>query len=139
MDMFVPTRDATDMTKRKTDDAAGETAIKKAKHDAGLDKDEAEVNTFGSWDRPTLPPINPRTYALGLFITIFLYVVLRIQMLHLLHPIYLFLSHAFSLVHSLDFQQLDVDYTVGDPAEGLPGSQVGPVPIIRMFGVTQVR
>ncbi len=29
-----------------------------------------------------------------------------------------------------------MDYTVGDPVSGMPGSQVGPVPIIRMFGVT---
>lgn len=36
-----------------------------------------------------------------------------------------------------DFQQLDMDYTVGDPMPGMPGSKVGPVPIIRMFGVTQ--
>ena len=35
------------------------------------------------------------------------------------------------------FQQIDVDYTMGEPLRGMPGSTVGPVPIIRMFGVTQ--
>ncbi|KFM62169.1 DNA polymerase delta catalytic subunit, partial [Stegodyphus mimosarum] len=34
------------------------------------------------------------------------------------------------------FQQLDLDYYVGQPVPGMPGCNVGPVPIVRMFGVT---
>ncbi|XP_064635067.1 DNA polymerase delta catalytic subunit-like [Lineus longissimus] len=34
------------------------------------------------------------------------------------------------------FQQVDVDYYVGQPLPGMPGSTVGPVPIIRMYGIT---
>ncbi|XP_031548890.1 DNA polymerase delta catalytic subunit-like [Actinia tenebrosa] len=37
---------------------------------------------------------------------------------------------------SIVFQQLDVENYVGSPMAGMPGSKVGPVPIIRMFGVT---
>uniref|UniRef100_A0A1B6CWL1 DNA polymerase n=1 Tax=Clastoptera arizonana TaxID=38151 RepID=A0A1B6CWL1_9HEMI len=36
----------------------------------------------------------------------------------------------------LTFQQLDIDNYIGDPLAGMPGSQIGPVPIMRMFGVT---
>ncbi|KAL1116276.1 hypothetical protein AAG570_005771, partial [Ranatra chinensis] len=37
----------------------------------------------------------------------------------------------------LEFQQLDIDhYTAGDPVEGMPGMQVGQVPIVRLYGVT---
>ena len=35
------------------------------------------------------------------------------------------------------FQQMDLDYYLGDPMEGMPGAKEGVVPIIRMFGVTQ--
>lgn len=35
------------------------------------------------------------------------------------------------------FQQTDVDYAMGRPLRGMPGSMVGPVPIMRMFGVTE--
>lgn len=34
------------------------------------------------------------------------------------------------------FQQIDIDHYVGDPIPGMPGAQSGPVPIVRMFGVT---
>ncbi|KAJ8299468.1 hypothetical protein KUTeg_023528 [Tegillarca granosa] len=34
------------------------------------------------------------------------------------------------------FQQIDVDYYTGRHFPGMPGSKVGPVPIIRMYGVT---
>ncbi|XP_065340551.1 DNA polymerase delta catalytic subunit [Cloeon dipterum] len=37
---------------------------------------------------------------------------------------------------ALVFQQLDLDHYTGDPMVGMPGAQVGPVPVIRMFGVT---
>ncbi|XP_059477821.1 DNA polymerase delta catalytic subunit [Neocloeon triangulifer] len=36
----------------------------------------------------------------------------------------------------LIFQQLDLDHYIGEPMAGMPGAQTGPVPIIRMFGVT---
>lgn len=35
------------------------------------------------------------------------------------------------------FQQMESDYTTGEPVEGMPGSMKGPVPIIRFFGVTE--
>lgn len=35
------------------------------------------------------------------------------------------------------FQKLEIDYTVGDPIPGMPGSEVGPVPIVRIYGVTE--
>lgn len=36
----------------------------------------------------------------------------------------------------LMFQQLDIDHYNGQPIHGMPGSQLGPVPIMRMYGVT---
>jgi DNA polymerase delta subunit 1 len=37
---------------------------------------------------------------------------------------------------ALVFQNMDVDYTHGNPIRGMPGNTVGPVPIVRVFGVT---
>ncbi|KAL5007030.1 hypothetical protein ScPMuIL_015836 [Solemya velum] len=37
---------------------------------------------------------------------------------------------------TLAFQQLDVDFYVGKHLAGMPGATVGPVPIIRMYGIT---
>lgn len=37
---------------------------------------------------------------------------------------------------ALVFQQLDIDHYIGQPVAGMPGSQIGPVPVMRMFGVT---
>ncbi|XP_034110049.1 DNA polymerase delta catalytic subunit [Drosophila albomicans] len=37
---------------------------------------------------------------------------------------------------SLTFQQLDVENYLGQPLPGMPGAQLGPVPVVRMFGVT---
>ncbi|XP_038073586.1 DNA polymerase delta catalytic subunit-like [Patiria miniata] len=34
------------------------------------------------------------------------------------------------------FQQIDLEHYIGSPIRGMPGSTVGPVPIIRMFGIT---
>ncbi|XP_013146336.1 PREDICTED: DNA polymerase delta catalytic subunit [Papilio polytes] len=34
------------------------------------------------------------------------------------------------------FQQLEIDHYNGQPLAGMPGSQLGPVPIMRMYGVT---
>ncbi|KAI8435154.1 hypothetical protein MSG28_003528 [Choristoneura fumiferana] len=36
----------------------------------------------------------------------------------------------------LVFQQLDIDHYNGQPISGMPGSQLGPVPIMRMYGIT---
>lgn len=36
----------------------------------------------------------------------------------------------------LVFQQLDIDHYNGQPIHGMPGSQLAPVPIMRMYGVT---
>ena len=36
----------------------------------------------------------------------------------------------------LIFQQIELDNYLGSPIVGMPGSQVAPVPIIQMFGVT---
>uniref|UniRef100_A0A7N8XBP1 DNA polymerase n=1 Tax=Mastacembelus armatus TaxID=205130 RepID=A0A7N8XBP1_9TELE len=47
--------------------------------------------------------------------------------------------HASSLDSSsntLVFQQIDLDYYLGEPVPGMPGQSQGKVPIIRMFGVT---
>ncbi|XP_026495272.2 DNA polymerase delta catalytic subunit [Vanessa tameamea] len=33
------------------------------------------------------------------------------------------------------FQQIDIDHYNGQPLKGMPGSQLGPVPIMRMYGV----
>ncbi|EDV52183.1 DNA polymerase delta catalytic subunit [Drosophila erecta] len=38
--------------------------------------------------------------------------------------------------HNLEFQQLDVENYLGQPLLGMPGAQIGPVPVVRMFGVT---
>lgn len=37
---------------------------------------------------------------------------------------------------SLEFQQLDLDHYLGEPLPGMPGMSRGPIPIVRMFGVT---
>uniref|UniRef100_A0A8C8VJK1 DNA polymerase n=1 Tax=Pelusios castaneus TaxID=367368 RepID=A0A8C8VJK1_9SAUR len=37
---------------------------------------------------------------------------------------------------TLCFQQVELDYYVGVPVPGMPGATQGPVPILRMFGVT---
>ncbi|CAD0196694.1 unnamed protein product [Chrysodeixis includens] len=37
----------------------------------------------------------------------------------------------------LVFQQLDIDHYNGQPMQGMPGSQLAPVPIMRMYGITQ--
>ncbi|XP_038215497.1 DNA polymerase delta catalytic subunit [Zerene cesonia] len=37
---------------------------------------------------------------------------------------------------SLVFQQFDVDHYNGQPIPGMPGSQLAPVPIMRMYGIT---
>ncbi|XP_022082871.1 DNA polymerase delta catalytic subunit-like [Acanthaster planci] len=34
------------------------------------------------------------------------------------------------------FQQIDLEHYLGSPLKGMPGSSVGPVPIIRVFGIT---
>ncbi|XP_023214577.1 DNA polymerase delta catalytic subunit-like [Centruroides sculpturatus] len=36
----------------------------------------------------------------------------------------------------LIFQQIDIDYFVGQPMPGMSGNQIGPVPVMRMYGVT---
>ncbi|XP_033225381.1 DNA polymerase delta catalytic subunit isoform X2 [Belonocnema kinseyi] len=38
---------------------------------------------------------------------------------------------------SLAFQQLDVDHYTDQPLPGMPGSKVGPVPVMRLYGVTE--
>ena len=35
------------------------------------------------------------------------------------------------------FQQIDIDNYVGKPLVGMPGATSGPVPVMRMFGVTE--
>ena len=40
------------------------------------------------------------------------------------------------VVDPLIFQQIDIDHYIGEVVEGMPGAQKGPVPILRMFGVT---
>ena len=39
-------------------------------------------------------------------------------------------------VDKLTFQQIDIDHYIGKPLPGMPGAKSGPVPIMRMFGVT---
>ncbi|CAD5114717.1 DgyrCDS3760 [Dimorphilus gyrociliatus] len=36
----------------------------------------------------------------------------------------------------INFQQIDVDHYIGGHMEGMPGSKIGPVPIVRIFGIT---
>jgi len=36
----------------------------------------------------------------------------------------------------LVFQQMEVDYHIGDAVKGMPGNEEGPVPVIRFYGVT---
>ncbi len=38
--------------------------------------------------------------------------------------------------HPLIFQQIDIDHYVGSAMAGMPGAMSGPVPVLRMFGVT---
>ncbi|CAL7945239.1 unnamed protein product [Xylocopa violacea] len=39
---------------------------------------------------------------------------------------------------ALIFQQIDIDHYTGAPLPGMPGSRTPPVPIMRMFGVTEL-
>ena len=41
-----------------------------------------------------------------------------------------------SRTDSVIFQQIEIDHYMGNPIPGMPGAQSGPVPILRMFGVT---
>ncbi|XP_018620048.2 DNA polymerase delta catalytic subunit [Scleropages formosus] len=41
-----------------------------------------------------------------------------------------------STADKLVFQQIEIDYYLGSPVDGMPGQNQGSVPIIRMFGVT---
>ena len=36
----------------------------------------------------------------------------------------------------ITFQQVDIDHYIGSPIPGMPGLRSGPVPILRMYGVT---
>nr|CAD7459495.1 unnamed protein product [Timema tahoe] len=36
----------------------------------------------------------------------------------------------------ITFQQIDMDHYTGRARQGMPGAQIGPVPVIRMYGVT---
>lgn len=36
----------------------------------------------------------------------------------------------------ISFQQIDIDHYIGRPIPGMPGLKSGPVPILRMYGVT---
>ncbi|XP_071544881.1 DNA polymerase delta catalytic subunit isoform X2 [Panulirus ornatus] len=36
---------------------------------------------------------------------------------------------------SFVFQQIEIDYYIGNPIQGMPGQQVGKVPVMRMFGI----
>ena len=38
--------------------------------------------------------------------------------------------------YPLIFQQIDIDHYIGGALSGMPGAKSGPVPVIRMFGVT---
>jgi DNA polymerase delta subunit 1 len=37
----------------------------------------------------------------------------------------------------IHFQQIDIDYTIGDPVEGMKNQLEGAVPIVRMYGTTE--
>lgn len=39
--------------------------------------------------------------------------------------------------HTVTFQQMELDHYLGEPIAGMPGSKVGPVPIIQMYGITK--
>ncbi|XP_011645822.1 DNA polymerase delta catalytic subunit isoform X2 [Pogonomyrmex barbatus] len=41
-------------------------------------------------------------------------------------------------IDTLTFQQIEIDHYIGRPLPGMPGSKIGPVPIMRMFGVTEL-
>ncbi|XP_064100186.1 DNA polymerase delta catalytic subunit-like [Macrobrachium nipponense] len=38
---------------------------------------------------------------------------------------------------SLIFQQIEIDHYIGNPVTGMPGQQIGRVPVMRMFGVNE--
>ncbi|XP_049801348.1 DNA polymerase delta catalytic subunit isoform X1 [Schistocerca nitens] len=40
---------------------------------------------------------------------------------------------------TIEFQQIDIDHYTGKPLTGMPGSQLGPVPVMRMYGITMDR
>ncbi|XP_025087757.1 DNA polymerase delta catalytic subunit-like [Pomacea canaliculata] len=46
------------------------------------------------------------------------------------------LPHIDPKCDDIEFQQLDVDYYVGSPLSGMLGAMQGPVPIVRMYGIT---
>jgi DNA polymerase delta subunit 1 len=67
-----------------------------------------------NWSRPVVAPFDPAKEALSAFNSLIFFITLVAV-----------------------FQQLDCDYTTGDALPGMPGSAVGPVPIIRLWGVTE--
>ncbi len=69
MDQSVPSKDGADNSKRKGQVTNG-TVPKRVKVDEDeiLDFHDQAVSEFDSWERPTLPHIDTKTYALGLFI-----------------------------------------------------------------------
>ncbi|XP_014229440.1 DNA polymerase delta catalytic subunit isoform X1 [Trichogramma pretiosum] len=42
------------------------------------------------------------------------------------------------LKDGLCFQQIDIDHFTDKPQPGMPGSRIGPVPVMRMYGVTEL-
>ena len=70
----------------------------------------------GSWLRPPARAIDPETEEFGMYLQKFR------------SP-----SNSPCL---LVFQQMEVDYHIGDAVKGMPGNEEGPVPVIRFYGVT---
>lgn len=55
-------------SKRKNDDDSDGASWKKSKHDVtDIALTEEELDPASAWARPKLPPIDPKTYALGSF------------------------------------------------------------------------
>jgi DNA polymerase delta subunit 1 len=103
-------------SKRRTSDSNDTHDKKKTKietEDHGEDDDMSYLEKK-DWGRPFAPELDPSKDAVGKLSAI-----------------------DFNLTGPLVFQQMDCDYTLGEPIEGMPGASSGTVPIIRMWGVTE--
>ena len=75
----------------------------------------AQQMTKASWQRPPPPPLDQAKDRL-----VFQQVCI----------------HQSPNISTLDYQ-VELDHYIGRPVLGMPGASAGPVPVVRMFGVTK--
>ena len=82
----------------------------------------AQQMTKASWQRPAPPPLDQAKDRL----------VFQQVLICLLFPITILLQVSLCLLF-----QVELDHYIGRHMPGMPGASDGPVPVVRMFGVTK--